>query len=233
MPELNKNQMKYIAIIAMLIDHIGMLFVPVSTPLGAIMRFIGRLTAPTMCLFIAEGYTHTSDKRKYGSRLFIFALISQLAYDFMHGHFLKADFNMIFTLFLAFLALVCVDKIDNITLKFLSVIGITFVSQWGDWGVTAVVWTVMFYLLSEDKNKQAIGFVLISGAYFIKTAIAYMRMDASWYSVAVHLGLFLFIPLLYCYNGEGGKKNRFSKWFFYIFYPLHMVILKIIAEYVG
>lgn len=234
MLRLNKNQMKYIAIIAMLIDHIGMLFIPISTPLGAIMRFIGRLTAPTMSLFIAEGYIHTSDKKKYGIRLFVFAVISQLAYAFMHGYSLaRLDFNMIFTLFLAFLSLLCLDRIDNIILKVLLVAMITYVSRLGDWGITAVVWAIMFYLLRDDKNKQAIGFALISGAYFIKTAITYTRMEAAWYSIAVHLGLFLFIPLFYCYNGEGGKKSRFSKWFFYIFYPLHMVILKIIAEYIG
>ncbi len=198
------------------------------------MRFIGRLTAPTMCLFIAEGYNHTSDKKKYGTRLFIFALISQFAYAFMHGNTVfEADFNMIFTLFLAFLALVSLDKVENTVIKVLLVIAVTVASQWGDWGVTAVVWTVMFYIFREDKNKQAAGFALISGVYFIKTAVKYAMAEQPWYTIAVHLGLFLFIPMLYCYNGEGGKKSKFSKWFFYIFYPLHLIILKLISEYVA
>ena len=77
---LNSNALKYIAIIAMLIDHIAWAFVPFSSALGQIMHLIGRFTAPIMCYFISEGYFHTKDVKKYIFRIGIFAIISQLPF---------------------------------------------------------------------------------------------------------------------------------------------------------
>lgn len=111
---LNRNAMKYIAIAAMLIDHIGMMFVPVTTPLGVLCRVIGRLTAPVMCLFIAEGYRHTHSRLQYALRLLLFAVISQFPYAYLHyGTILSFDFNVLFTLLAGFITLLCYDKIKN------------------------------------------------------------------------------------------------------------------------
>ena len=55
---LNRNQIKYIAIIAMIIDHIAWAFVPITSVLGQVMHVIGRLTGPTMAFMIAEGHGH-------------------------------------------------------------------------------------------------------------------------------------------------------------------------------
>ena len=56
---MNRNTLKYIAVIAMLADHIALAFVGMNNPAGVIMRVIGRLTAPIMCYFLAEGFFHT------------------------------------------------------------------------------------------------------------------------------------------------------------------------------
>lgn len=66
---LNATQIKTIAIIAMLIDHIAWAFIPTNSLLGQIMHCIGRITAPTMCYFIAQGYLHTSSFSRYLRRL--------------------------------------------------------------------------------------------------------------------------------------------------------------------
>ena len=81
MKGLNRNQLKYIAIITMIIDHIAFVFIPSSNPMYSICRFFGKLTAPIMCYFLAEGYNYTSSKLKYGLRLFIFSIISQFAFS--------------------------------------------------------------------------------------------------------------------------------------------------------
>lgn len=74
---LNRNQIKYIVIIAMLIDHIAWGFVDDINPfLGSCMHFVGRLTGPTMAYFVGEGYSYTKDVGKYQKRLALFALIS-------------------------------------------------------------------------------------------------------------------------------------------------------------
>ena len=102
---LNRNKIKYILIVAMLIDHIAWAFVPTASILGQAMHFIGRLTGPSMSVLLAEGFQYTKNKKKYALRLFIFAMISWVPYslnDF--GTFPKVTpgmFGMIFTLVLA------------------------------------------------------------------------------------------------------------------------------------
>lgn len=85
MRAVNRNVLKYIAIAAMLADHIAKLFLVEYAEAYFIMRLVGRLTGATMCFFIAEGYFHTSSKYKYGMRLGVFALISQIPYTFFQN----------------------------------------------------------------------------------------------------------------------------------------------------
>ena len=65
----NANQLKLIAIIAMVVDHCAVVFVSDSSSVMWLLRMIGRMTAPIMCFFIAEGYFHTSNLKKYMGRL--------------------------------------------------------------------------------------------------------------------------------------------------------------------
>ena len=83
MLSLNRNQIKYVVILAMLIDHIAWAFVPRVSWQGQIMHMIGRLTGPTMAYFIAEGYVHTRSVKKYAKRLAIFAVISWIPFTFL------------------------------------------------------------------------------------------------------------------------------------------------------
>ncbi|MBO7318474.1 MAG: hypothetical protein J6V06_00455, partial [Clostridia bacterium] len=49
-----------------------------------------------------------------------------------------------------------------------------------------------------------------------------------WYEGLWQAGSLAFIPLIYLYNGEAGKSSKFSKWFFYWFYPVHILIIAVI-----
>ena len=119
---LNSNTLKYIAIVAMLIDHIAWAFVPFSSVLGQIMHFIGRFTAPMMCYFIAEGYFYTRNVKKYIVRIGIFAVISQIPFVvaekltapplmmidgklWINPELFVPSFNVMFTLLLGLVAL--------------------------------------------------------------------------------------------------------------------------------
>lgn len=79
---LNAYQLKILAIIAMLIDHIAWAFVPLNTIQGQALHVIGRLTAPIMCYFLAEGFFYTRNLKKYICRMGVFALISAAAFSF-------------------------------------------------------------------------------------------------------------------------------------------------------
>lgn len=228
---LNRNQLKYIAIAAMLIDHIGMFFIPASTPVGCIMRVIGRLTAPIMCMFLAEGYYYTSSKTKYGARLFVFAVLSQFAYAYAHGNsLLTPDFNMIFTLFLCFLILLANEKIESSALKAAAIISLTAISYFCDWGIFAPLWVLNFYIFRENKERKTLFFSIIAGMVVITSVVFCVLNGYHWYGELWQLGLYLFIPVVFLYNGKSGSKNSFSKWFFYLFYPLHLILLRVICE---
>ena len=74
---MNRQQIKQLAIAAMTIDHIALLFVPSGSSLYYVMWLLGRLTAPIMALMLTEGYRYTRSRSRYLMRLVVFALISR------------------------------------------------------------------------------------------------------------------------------------------------------------
>lgn len=227
---LNQNQLKYLAVFAMILDHIAVFFVSPNSALYILFKTIGRLTAPIMCYFIAEGYYYTSSKKKYGLRLFIFAVISQFAYALgFHRTLLVLDFNVIFTLFLSFMVLLSYDRIKNVVLKWVTVVFIIALSYWCDWGIYGPLWVLFFYIFRGKKVQQAVFFIIISLLFICEKIIVCVIKGAVWFNTLCHLGLLLFVPLIFIYSGKRGKKNLFNKWAFYIIYPLHIAVFALIA----
>ena len=114
---MNRQQLKWLAIIAMTVDHIAYLFVDQNSLLYYFMRLFGRLAAPIMTFLLTEGYRHTRSKRMYFRRLVIFAGISQPVYFlFLYGRMpdSAAEFflhwNVMFTLGLGFLVMMLFDS---------------------------------------------------------------------------------------------------------------------------
>ncbi len=233
---LNRNQLKYIVIVAMLIDHIAWAFVPTASLLGQIMHFIGRLTAPTMAFFVAEGYHYTRNFKKYAIRMAIFAAVSWAPFVFFETGRLPimiseggtVSFNpwqgVIYTLFLGLMAIKLWDSENPKWIKFVGIVGICVISVIGDWAFMSVLWCLFFHIFRDEPKKKWIAFCII-GVF----SSAPMLLASPWYSQLFQLGVFA-APLLIgiLYNGESGKKSAFNKWFFYIFYPAHMVIIGLI-----
>lgn len=139
---LNRDVIKYIAMFAMLLNHIANVFLEGGTLLSEIFLDIGYFTAITMCYFLVEGYRYTHSKMQYGIRLFVFALISQIPFQmaFPYG----GGLNMIFTLFICFLILVVREKVTNPALCTILQIVLVFVTAIGDWAFFAAVFVIMF-----------------------------------------------------------------------------------------
>lgn len=242
---LNRNQIKYIVIIAMLIDHIAWAFVPTESIPGFIMHFIGRLTGPTMAFFVAEGYQHTRNVKRYAIRLGIFALISWIPFSLFEGGGLPLaitsgqtdsqnmfnlylqskditlsifpSFGVIYTLLLSLLAIWLWDKRSYPKwCKILGIIGLCVLSMFGDWPIFDILYALVFFNYQNNPKKKWILFSVIS--------IFSMLIGGVF-----QLGAFM-IPLLiqFCYNGESGSKKAVHKWFFYIFYPAHLLVLGLV-----
>ena len=228
MKSVNRNVLKYIAIAAMLSDHIAMLFMAEYPLIYFFMRLIGRLTAAIMSFFIAEGFYYTKSKYKYGMRLGIFALFSQFAYTFFENgtlltYNLLTDWNVIFTLFIGFCVLLAYQKIINKPVRWIVIILLCAVSYFGDWMIIAPVWILCFYIFRDNKKKRIIVFSVLA-AVEVASCIPFIISHGEIWQI----GIFLVIPLLLLYNGKKGSDSPIHKWAFYLFYPLHLLALGII-----
>lgn len=226
---MNRNTLKYIAVIAMILDHVALVFVGTDNPLGIAMRTVGRLTAPVMCFFLAEGFMHTRSKKKYGIRLFVFALISQIPFTYLlAGKIWYDKLNMIFTLFFCFMILLCLEKIENRFLRIVCAFFFACLCTYCDWGMVAPLWVIVFAVFRNDKKKMCIFYSLVCIYWVIRCTSLAVTDGEAWYSVLWQAGSLGFIPLINLYNGENGKATKFSKWFFYWFYPVHLLIIAVL-----
>lgn len=224
--KLDRTTIKYIAVIAMLIDHIAMFYLGDIPVLYVIMRFIGRITAPVMCFFLVEGYLHTSSIKRYGARLAIVGIISQVPYSYAkYGDFFAINFNMIITLFACFVILVVYDRIENEWLKWF-IIGVIFIFSFScEWGVVAPLWVLIFYTQKYNTRKLTFSYAGVTLGLIIISAVYFAFNNDVWYREIWQIGLLIFVPMYYMYSGEEGTKNLFSKWSFYLIYPLQFVVI--------
>lgn len=234
---LTSNQLKWIAIVCMLIDHIAWSFVATDSVLGQIMHTIGRVTAPIMCFLLVEGFYHTKNVNKYLLRLFIFALASWIPFSlFMAGRLFTPYLGMIWTLFLALVALKVCKGTQPAIIKVLCVIGLCFLSIFGDWQIFGVLYVLCFGLNRGNFKKQVVWFSVISVMMFITMiAPAFLADDFNVFSQTFLIGVFLPLPLIYIYNGKlGGEKlpATFNRWVFYIFYPAHLLIIYLFSLFI-
>lgn len=242
LPEAKQNitgsTLKIIAAIAMLADHIGCVLLNTSGPAYIILRMIGRLAFPIIVFMLVEGFCHTRDVKKYLLRLAVFAVISEVPYNlcFSGTAFAASGMlgipccnNVLFTLTAALMALWAIRDIFEIqepqgclktlskpvrgvlaTVVVLLFAFITFLIG-SDYAVIGVIGACAMYLLRFDRLKAALAEAAIQSIYSLND-----------------LPAFLATPLIRRYNGQRGLK---MKYFFYIFYPAHLLLLWVIKTY--
>jgi len=234
---LTANALKIIAIIAMTLDHIAAKFISPDILIYQLFRAIGRLTIVIMCYMVVEGYHHTRDIKKYLVRMFLFAIISHVPFVFMNTgrvslFFGKGNFqtSVMWPLFLGLVTL-CIWNSNKVTYlqKVIFLVLICLLAIPGDWNMLAVIWIWGFDLYYEDKKMKMKFFGSVALAMALSITILYIVNDIQqWYKEIFHFGLLAAIPVLSRYNGKPGRAKS-MKWFFYIYYPLHMVILGLLA----
>ncbi|MDO4519908.1 MAG: TraX family protein [Eubacteriales bacterium] len=230
---LSGSALKLIAIITMLIDHIGAILLVRYAPanealfhlfgkdysLYRVSRDIGRIAFPIFCFLLVEGFIHTRNRFRYGWNLFLFALISEIPWNMWHnnGHLLyPLKQNVFFTLFFGYVAFCLLEYFwENQWIQILSVIALLIIAYYfhADYGWKGFIFLLIMYWFRMERPAQAV--------------IGSCWLHYEWKA------LFAFIPIN-LYNGERGFiKGTFGKYFFYAFYPVHILILLIIKHYVG
>ena len=215
---LDRTQLKLIAVISMIVDHLGVIFFDDAVW----MRCIGRLAMPIFCFFVAEGYYHTRDRRKYLLRMGLFALISEIPFDlaFYGSAFYPGHQNVMFTFLFAILGMfayqeVMTRKTDNVG----KIIGVMSVLACG----------LITIFLRTDYNAFGVALVFIFFVFKDRGLLIQNVVALMYQFVARGVGIQAWamvsaIPLM-MYNGEKGRK---LKWFFYCFYPGHLLLFGLI-----
>ena len=233
----SQNVLKYIAMGTMLLNHIAAIFLPAGTVLCELFTAVGYFTAISMVYFLVEGYGYTRSKRNYFFRLLLFAGISQLPYDlaFSETDTLKfCGLNMLFTLCICFGILWVLEHGNNRWIKGVAVLALILLSSISDWAWLAPSFTLLFRWAGKNRTKEAIAFAVAAllfggmnvlgglGRFSLEENLLYAFLSMAGIGTSA-------LGILLCYNGARGTRCRtFSKWFFYLFYPVHLLILGIL-----
>lgn len=231
---MNRDTIKMIAMFTMLVNHIANVFMPAGAPMTNLCLYIGYFTAVTMCYFLVEGYGYTHSKKKYAARLFGFAVLAQLPYQLAFPENGMADFvqfNMLFTLLLCFLILLVLDKVQNAVLRAAAIALLVCVSFFCDWALLAPVFTLLFVWAKDSRPRKQAAFCIAAMLYGGMAWLGSAAAQGAAQAVADGIGCAVPIlaagfVILYLYNGQRAQHHRrFYQWFFYAFYPAHLLVL--------
>ena len=200
---LSHEGLKFIACMAMLLDHIGIIMHL------RWLRIIGRLAFPIYCFLLVEGARHTRSPGKYALRLLICGLLSEIPFDLFCRQGWGSQ-NVMFTLLLGFGMLYAAERSGN----------------WPEKIAAAVICACLAELLQVDYG--AAGILIIA---------VFAWVDEIWLQAGLMLivsvlyggriqsfAVFSILPIL-LYSGEKRTGSRAVQWGFYLFYPVHMLLL--------
>ena len=216
---LSGNALKIIAAITMTLDHMGLMLFPRVL----LLRILGRLAMPIYAYMIAEGCKYTRNRKKYFGMVFGLGALCQAVYWFV-------DRDLYFSILITFsLSILLIYALQNWKAKQSLLAGLLFAASvaavyglnrafeidYGFWGCLLPVFAAIPHGTKFDRYPFSIltlglGMVLLS-------------LDLG----DIQIFSLLALPLLLAYSGRRGKWNL--KYFFYIFYPAHLVILEGIA----
>jgi len=222
--------LKLIACLSMLIDHTGYLFFPDNI----ILRYIGRISFPIFAFQISEGFIHTKNNKRYLLRLFLLAIISQYPFSLIFQSE-KLHLNTIFTLFLGLLSITIYNK--NKTLGMVSAIIFTILASiiHFDYGRIGILLIVSYYIFRNKKLYLSLSYIILFSYLYLSYIYKYLIYEPNimkqliMYYLPYYLVTLTTLPLILLYNKQQGFK---IKWFFYLFYPIHLILLIIIKNFI-
>lgn len=215
---LNAFTLKLIAMALMTLDHIAA-YIP-GTPIW--FGYLGRLSAPVFFYFSTEGFFYTSSRKKYILRLFYFAIL-MIGIDFVLG----ISNNIFLSLALGVCLMTAIDYGIK-TKKFISAaplaLAAAFIMIFTEASFYGIFMVLVFYFFRGKKWLMAGAYAIISLAPILWALGApsvfeqLFLFDYQWMMIFA-------LPFLLIYNGERGIDTAFTKWLFYGFYPIHLILI--------
>ena len=187
--------------------------------IGSIMQLIGGMAIPVFAFLLVEGFRNTSDYKKYLLTMIITALVSEIPYDLaICGKVWDlSSQNAMITMCICLIMLKCMELFSNssgfacsMVRILIMIAAIVWVSIFrAEYGLCMVLLVTVFYVF-DTKNvlKTVLGCII---------SLMYVTGPIAFYGI-------------WCYNGE--RKARINKYVYYAFYPLHLLVLGVIAKFV-
>ena len=240
---LNGNMLKLIAMITMIIDHIGAVILEtgvmqyqneavnsaiMAAPWGNTMntitfitRMVGRISFPIFCFLIVEGFLYTGNIKKYLFRIGLFAFISQVPFSMalFNTCFDFSYLNVLFTFFIGIVMLIFLKKFEKNYLMQGLIVTLSCALAYlfkTDYDFIGILFIATFYLFRGEKNKTLMMLIL--------SVLCIYESKVFFYTAVLSL-----IPI-YFYNGSRGKLNL--KYVFYWFYPIHLLIFTLFRIFI-
>ena len=235
----SRNGLKHLAMLTMVLNHVASGFLAPGT-LHEVFRVIGYFTAPVMCWLMAAGFRHTASRKNYGGRLFVFACLSQLPYMLYFGP--DAGISMMGTLFLCFLILCARHSRMGVPLKVLLQALLVCATVVCDWSVMAPAGVIVFDAAMDQSDPdrrhtyEMLGFGMMGAmmvVFSVAGAGAVMTLPELGWAHAGALGpVTAGIACLGFYDSarrvRPGARYKLSQYYFYAFYPAHLLVLSMI-----
>lgn len=240
---LNRDTMKYLALIPMFIGHMvawinlmnnpgnDLALYELPIPL-LIITGLSLFCPPVMFFFIADGYKYTKDRKKYALRLLIFACISQpfdwLIFQPIFGWWTT---NVIFTLFFGLLAVIAWESRFKLWQRILLVVlcVAATVLLYSDWMIFGVLFILFLHIFREKPKARLIAYSVLILLHTSLNLVSLGKAPTFKLLMYMFVMLAVFMAAYLCmttfYNGKKSGHPIFAKWFFYVFYPLHYLII--------
>lgn len=230
---LTAEQLRLIALLAMLLDHLWGTIVPDSLW----MNCVGRIAFPIFAFQLAEGAIHTSDMDGYARRLLKFAIISEIPFNLMMGGIPVYPFhqNVLFTLLLGLMGIRSIREAQAAETKKAAVKGGLKVVLFGlismvgfvDYGIMGYATILAFYLLRGFKLARLCQFVVLLMLNQILFSGLCVPVTVLGVEILFHYQCFAVLALIpiWLYNGQQGGSSAFVRKLSYIFYPAHMLAI--------
>ena len=253
---ISQEGLKLLACVAMLIDHTAAVLVSArlmnALPeysaqllmLHELMRIIGRLSFPIFCFLLVEGSVHTKDPGKYALRLFAGMLLSEIPFDLAFSPiWLDKEWKLI-TPLLGF-----DPEFNSVMMTLLLGFGMLqgLKRAKGFWKVAVIL---PFYILAERLYTDYAGMGILLIAVFALTRGREhgkllcllgcflvlnpggrdMQLFGIWFNSEL-FALFALIPI-FRYDGRKLTHSKAVQWGFYLFYPVHILILALLRVWI-